>query len=151
TSRTEEEGRPGAADTRLRRIGPDAAYAVKSLAVYVACALVRPDDAVAPGHRLSGACQGRPGARALLLQMGYGRSFGRGGCTGLSSGLPCRPVDAGRRLQSDAGDPARVQPAPRCAVRACRAVCGAPARLPHLRAHAQSVAALSPGAQDGRP
>ena len=61
------------------------------------------------------------------------------------------PVDAGRRLQCRAAGAARLQPAARRAVRPRRPVCGAPARLPHLRPHARAVAALPSGAAHRRP
>ena len=46
---------------------------------------------------------------------------------------------------------ARPQPAARRALRQRRPTCGAPARLPHLRAYARAVAALSSGAAHRRP
>ena len=130
------------------------AHAGAAVAVYLAVGPRRPEMAGGVGDGAAVRRQACHRRGAVHLQMG-GRCAERAGHRAGRSRFMVRLGDRGAdrddaRLRADAHPDGAADAGARRHVRQGRDARGAPARHPHLRAHAPAVAALPPRAQDRR-
>ena len=152
--------RPGApapqglsADRSVRTGDPDR-DAGASVAVYLARRSRRSQDARGLVDGAAADRQARDACGAVHLQMGDRRADRRryraGAAVELEDVADRFAADHDRELRRLADRDGGADPMARRDLRPGGDACGAQARLPHLRPHARTVAALSSGAQDRR-
>ena len=139
----------------IRRSRRAVSHAGAAVAVYLAAQPARPAAPRGVGDRASVRGQACDHGRAVHVQMG-GRCALRAGQRAdrarFLAGLGDRRADCDdHRLRRHAHPDGRADAVARRGVRQGCDARGAPARDPHLRAHARIVAALSSRAQDRRP